>query len=102
MDPDLRRTAEAARGFMPPEEGIALYEAAAELAPDGAYLEVGSYCGKSAVYLGAGAARHGRRTSCRRSTGESRPARCSGASGCSRPARPAPPPEGKTGRCRNR
>ena len=59
MDPGLRKAAEAARGFMPPEEGIALYEAAAGVAPDGPYLEVGSYCGKSAIYLGAAAARRG-------------------------------------------
>ena len=29
MDPGLRRFAEAARGFMPPEEGLALHDAAA-------------------------------------------------------------------------
>ena len=39
---------------MPPDEGLALYEAA--VASPGPFLEVGSYCGKSAVYLG-GAAR---------------------------------------------
>ena len=56
MDPVLQAKAEAARGFMPPDEGIALYEAAASV-PMGALpmLEIGSYCGKSAVYLGAGA-----------------------------------------------
>jgi predicted O-methyltransferase YrrM len=55
MDPALRAAAEAARGFMPPEEGLALYEAAASVAVDGPLLEVGSYCGKSTVYLGAAA-----------------------------------------------
>lgn len=54
MDPELRRAAESARGFMPPNEGIALYEAAL-LASGGPLLEVGSYCGKSAIYLGAAA-----------------------------------------------
>ncbi|MFN2587082.1 MAG: class I SAM-dependent methyltransferase [Actinomycetota bacterium] len=54
MDERLRRAAEAARGFMPPDEGIALYEAA-RAAPPGPFVEVGSYCGKSAVYLGAAA-----------------------------------------------
>ena len=56
MDPVLQAKAEGARGFMPPDEGIALYEAAASV-PMGALpmLEIGSYCGKSAVYLGAGA-----------------------------------------------
>ena len=53
--PDLLAKAEAARGFMPPDEGLALYEAAAAVAVDGPLLEVGSYCGKSAVYLGAAA-----------------------------------------------
>ncbi|MGH9187108.1 MAG: class I SAM-dependent methyltransferase [Acidimicrobiales bacterium] len=59
MDPDLRARAEQARGFMPAEEGIALYDAAASVAVDGPFLEVGSYCGKSAVYLGAAARRRG-------------------------------------------
>jgi len=56
MDPVLQAKAEAARGFMPPDEGIALYEAAASV-PMGALpmLEIGSYCGKSALYLGTGA-----------------------------------------------
>ncbi len=59
MDPDLRRVAEAARGFMPPDEGLALHEAgrlAAAEVPGAPLLEVGSYCGKSTIYLGAAAA----------------------------------------------
>ena len=60
MEDRLRRAAEAARGFMPPDEGLALYEAAAAVEVDGPLLEVGSYCGKSAVYLGAAAQRDGR------------------------------------------
>ncbi len=55
MDPELRAKAEAARGFMPVDEGEALYDAAMAVAVDGPLLEVGSYCGKSAVYLGAAA-----------------------------------------------
>jgi MMP 1-O-methyltransferase len=55
MDPQLRKLAEAARGFMPPDEGLALWEAARSVTADGPFLEVGSYCGKSAVYLGAAA-----------------------------------------------
>ena len=57
MDPDLLAAAEAARGFMPSGEGLALYEAAAAVRSDlpGPMLEVGSYCGKSTVYLGAAA-----------------------------------------------
>jgi MMP 1-O-methyltransferase len=53
VDARLRAAAEAARGFMPPDEGLALHEAA--LAAPGPWLEVGTYCGKSAVYLGAAA-----------------------------------------------
>ncbi len=56
MDPALQAAAEAARGFMPPDEGIALHDAAASVEVPGPLLEVGSYCGKSACYLG-GAAR---------------------------------------------
>ncbi len=52
--------AEAARGFMPPDEGLALAAAAAD-APLGLgpALEVGSYCGKSACYLGPVVRRRG-------------------------------------------
>ncbi len=55
MDESLRRAAEAARGFMPPDEGMALWEAGLSVEIDGPFLEVGSYCGKSAIYLGAAA-----------------------------------------------
>lgn len=60
MPAALRAHAEAARGFMPADEGLALYAAAAALAVSGPLLEVGSYCGKSAVYLGAAARAQGR------------------------------------------
>jgi len=60
MDPELRRHAEAARGFMPPDEGLALHDAAAGVAVAGPLLEVGTYCGKSSVYLGAAARSIGR------------------------------------------
>jgi MMP 1-O-methyltransferase len=60
MEPRLRSAAEAARGFMPPDEGLALHQAACDLAVPGPLLEVGSYCGKSAVYLGAAARSQGR------------------------------------------
>jgi len=56
MDPTLRAAAEAARGFMPVDEGLALHEAAMAVPSGGApMLEIGSYCGKSAIYLGAAA-----------------------------------------------
>jgi MMP 1-O-methyltransferase len=60
MDPQLQARAESARGFMPPDEGLALWEAARSVAVAGPLLEVGSYCGKSAVYLGAAAQAEGR------------------------------------------
>ena len=49
--------ARAAKGFMPDDEGLALHDAAVEAASlaKGPLLEVGTYCGKSAVYLGAAA-----------------------------------------------
>jgi MMP 1-O-methyltransferase len=54
MDAELRTAAEAATGFMPIAEGLALCETAECYAPVGPVLEVGSYCGKSAIYLAAG------------------------------------------------
>lgn len=55
MPDDLREFAEAATGFMPADEGLALFDAAAEFLGDGVAVEIGSYCGKSTVYLGAAA-----------------------------------------------
>ncbi len=55
-----RTRAEAARGFMPPDEGLALHVHASSCPVGGPFLEVGSYCGKSAIYLGAAARDDGR------------------------------------------
>ena len=58
VDPVLRAHALAAKGFMPAVEGDALYEAALAAAanvPGRPMLEVGSYCGRSTVWLGAAA-----------------------------------------------
>ncbi|MEA2452069.1 MAG: 1-O-methyltransferase [Actinomycetota bacterium] len=55
LDPSLLEIATSAKGFMPDDEGLALYEAALKAATRGPLLEIGSYCGKSAVYLGAAA-----------------------------------------------
>ena len=55
----LRAAAEAATGFMPPAEGLALYAAAAAYAPAGPVLEIGTYCGKSTIYLAAAARQAG-------------------------------------------
>jgi N-succinyldiaminopimelate aminotransferase len=58
MDPALLRAAEAAQGFMPPGEGQALYETALAYAPVGPIMEIGTYCGKSTIYLAAAARRY--------------------------------------------
>lgn len=42
------------KGFLDPAEGRTLYEAALATARLGPALEIGSYCGKSAVYIGTG------------------------------------------------
>ena len=55
MDARLLEVARAAKGFMPDDEGLALNAAGRDAASVGPLLEVGSYCGKSAVYLGAAA-----------------------------------------------
>ena len=55
MDARLLELARAAKGFMPDDEGLALHRAGQEAAAVGPLLEIGSYCGKSAVYLGAAA-----------------------------------------------
>src|SRR5215510_8977462 len=54
-----RRSAEAARGFMPPAEGEALFATAAAYAHVGTIVEVGTYCGKSTIYLAAAAEQTG-------------------------------------------
>ncbi|MFB7271242.1 class I SAM-dependent methyltransferase [Streptomyces sp. NPDC056244] len=54
---DVLAAFEAAKGFMPVHEGLALYAAAADAAALGLpLLEVGTYCGRSTLLL-AGAAR---------------------------------------------
>jgi predicted O-methyltransferase YrrM len=57
LDPSLVAAARAAKGFMPDDEGLALYQAGREAAATGLgpLLEVGTYCAKSAIYLGAAA-----------------------------------------------
>ena len=59
MDPELRKAAEAATGFMPVPEGLALFAAAARYTAKGPVLEVGTYCGKSTIYLAAAAREKG-------------------------------------------
>jgi MMP 1-O-methyltransferase len=55
MRPEHLAVAREAKGFMPDAEGLALHEAGRKAATAGPLLEIGSYCGKSAVYLGAAA-----------------------------------------------
>jgi hypothetical protein len=58
IDPVVRAAAVAAIGFMPPDEGDALHDAAIAAAirvPGAPFVEVGSYCGRSTIWLGAAA-----------------------------------------------
>lgn len=55
LPPDLLAHARAAKGFMPEDEGAFLYRTALAHLGDGPALEIGTYCGKSAIYLGAAA-----------------------------------------------
>lgn len=55
----LFELADRTTGFMPADEGRALYEAARDHLGGGVALEIGTYCGKSTVLLGAAAAATG-------------------------------------------
>jgi predicted O-methyltransferase YrrM len=57
MPDNLLALAREAKGFMPDDEGLALFGAGARAAASGLgpLLEVGAYCGKSTIYLGAAA-----------------------------------------------
>jgi MMP 1-O-methyltransferase len=59
MDLELPLDIDSVKGFLDPQEGAALYQAALERAPFGPCLEIGSYCGKSTVYLGTACQRAG-------------------------------------------
>jgi predicted O-methyltransferase YrrM len=59
MPDDLRAIADEAKGFLPTPEAEALHDAAYEMARTGLLLEVGTYCGKSATWLGAAARARG-------------------------------------------
>ncbi len=61
MTPEQLGFARSVNGFMPDDEGLALYRAGLEAAAGGLgpLLEVGTYCGKSALYLGTAASEHG-------------------------------------------
>lgn len=53
MPIDLPVDIDTIKGFLAADEGEALYQYAREASAFGPVLEVGSYCGKSTVYLGA-------------------------------------------------
>jgi len=55
----LFELAEQVAGFMPSDEGRALYDAAASYLGDGVGVEIGTYCGKSTLMLGAAAQQTG-------------------------------------------
>src|SRR4029079_4053516 len=60
LDPTLRALALATKGFMPEDEGDALQAgaiAAAGDVPGAPFVEVGSYCGRSTIWLGDAARR---------------------------------------------
>lgn len=45
---------DSVKGFLDREEGVRLYETAKAASEMGPCLEIGGYCGKSTIYLGAG------------------------------------------------
>lgn len=55
---DLPLDIESVKGFLDAEEALALYHHAVSAAARGPLLEVGSYCGKSTVYLGTACKQH--------------------------------------------
>ena len=60
LEPSVRAVALATRGFMPEDEGDALHAAAIAAAgdvPGAPFVEVGSYCGRSTIWLGDAARR---------------------------------------------
>ena len=59
MPAALLLAADGATGFLPADEGTELFEQACTALPHGPALEIGTYCGKSAIYLGAAASQVG-------------------------------------------
>ena len=54
----LKPPGDEVRGFLPDHEGQQLYEWASQAAPVGPLLEIGSYCGRSTLWLGQAAKAH--------------------------------------------
>ena len=59
MIPDLPDNIDAIKGFLAADEAQALYDMALQACANGPVLEIGSYCGKSTIYLGLACRRHG-------------------------------------------
>lgn len=57
MDYDKNLIA-SVKGFMDDEEGKRLYEVSEAAAKIGPCLEIGSYCGKSSIYIGSACKKH--------------------------------------------
>jgi len=53
MKADYNITLNAVKGFLDPEEGLRIYNVSLNASRMGPCLEIGSYCGKSAIYIGA-------------------------------------------------
>jgi MMP 1-O-methyltransferase len=54
MRPEVKRIALEAKGFLAEEEGMKLFDLASEAAGIAPCLEIGSYCGKSSLFLAEG------------------------------------------------
>lgn len=64
MDAEMLAVARACKGYLDENEGLRLHALAKEQAASGLVLELGSYCGKSAIYLGSGVREAGGRLIC--------------------------------------
>ena len=53
MDMELKIEPDSVKGFIEKKEGEALYQYALKYSEKGNCLEIGSYCGKSALYIGS-------------------------------------------------
>jgi predicted O-methyltransferase YrrM len=60
MIPNLPSDIDQIKGFLADDEAQALYAAALEASDRGPVLEIGSYCGKSTIYLGLACKEKGR------------------------------------------
>ena len=58
MIPGLPQDIDQIKGFLAEDEALALYQNALEASALGPVLEIGSYCGKSTIYLGLACQQH--------------------------------------------